>query len=352
MLEIRDWEKTCVQTKANVQGPHTNALFASSLSLPKEWQWWKKVGGRQDQGRQMDSVLIASGLCLKLSIKSKGFPAKCLPVECRASERNLKVQLGVNIAWAVVWLPAGGPPRAVPFCRAAICCSFNEWISLSLFWQNNSFCDVTCIPMDGLSPLLALLCVCVCVVYCRGWGGVKTERWCVSAFSPVGDGGCCEKVTALGWFLIGMLHHLFLWRTGQLDCCCWYLSMSFLQFVFLPSWTLKGWLRQQRICLQCRRPWFFDPWVGKISWKRKWQAIPVFLPGELHGQRSLASYSPWCRKELDTTWVTNTLDTLWKHWRMESLLSRSASEVQVYGIKYLSRFFPLFSNHLTLTWID
>ena len=74
----------------------------------------------------MDSVLIASGLCLKLSIKSKGFPAKCLPVECRASERNLKVQLGVNIAWAVAWLPAGGPPRAVPFCRAAICCSFSE----------------------------------------------------------------------------------------------------------------------------------------------------------------------------------------------------------------------------------
>ena len=37
----------------------------------------------------------------------------------------------------------------------------------------------------------------------------------------------------------------------------------------------------------------FDPWVGKIPWRRAWQPTPVFLPGELHGQRSLAGYSPW-----------------------------------------------------------
>ena len=36
----------------------------------------------------------------------------------------------------------------------------------------------------------------------------------------------------------------------------------------------------------------FDPWVGKISWRRKWQPTPVFLPGESHGQRSLESSSP------------------------------------------------------------
>jgi len=27
------------------------------------------------------------------------------------------------------------------------------------------------------------------------------------------------------------------------------------------------------------------PWVGKIPWRRKWQPIPVFLPGEFSGQR-------------------------------------------------------------------
>ena len=37
----------------------------------------------------------------------------------------------------------------------------------------------------------------------------------------------------------------------------------------------------------------FDSWVGKIPWRRKWQPTPVFLPGETHGERSLAGYSPW-----------------------------------------------------------
>ena len=45
---------------------------------------------------------------------------------------------------------------------------------------------------------------------------------------------------------------------------------------------------------QCRRHkrFRFDPWVRKIPWSRRWQPIPVFLPGESHGQRSLAGYSP------------------------------------------------------------
>ena len=48
----------------------------------------------------------------------------------------------------------------------------------------------------------------------------------------------------------------------------------------------------------------FGPWVGKIPWRRAWQPTPVFLPGESHGQRSLAGYSPWGHKESDTTEVT------------------------------------------------
>jgi len=34
-------------------------------------------------------------------------------------------------------------------------------------------------------------------------------------------------------------------------------------------------------------------WVGKIQWRREWQPTPVFLPGESHGKRNLAGYSPW-----------------------------------------------------------
>ena len=36
-------------------------------------------------------------------------------------------------------------------------------------------------------------------------------------------------------------------------------------------------------------------------WRRAWQPTPVFLPGEFHGLRNLAGYSPWGRKESDTT---------------------------------------------------
>ena len=43
----------------------------------------------------------------------------------------------------------------------------------------------------------------------------------------------------------------------------------------------------------------FDPWVGKLPWRRKWQPTPVFLPGKFHEelQRSLVSISPWgCKR--------------------------------------------------------
>ena len=61
-------------------------------------------------------------------------------------------------------------------------------------------------------------------------------------------------------------------------------------------WWLRGW----SVCLQCGRPGF-DPWVGKIPWRRIWHPTPVFLPGDSHGQRSLAGYSPWGCKESDMT---------------------------------------------------
>ena len=51
---------------------------------------------------------------------------------------------------------------------------------------------------------------------------------------------------------------------------------------------------------QCRRCGM-DPWVGKTPWNRKWQPIPVLLPGKFHDQRSLVGYSPWDPKESDMT---------------------------------------------------
>ena len=109
---------------------------------------------------------------------------------------------------------------------------------------------------------------------------------------------------------------------------CWYLnSFSFLNKIFIISWivfaanscikvlitnTLKCVLiwkwggfpgdseGKASVCLQFRRPGF-DPPVGKIPWRRKWQPTPLLLPGEFHGQRSLVGYSLWDRRETHRT---------------------------------------------------
>ena len=57
----------------------------------------------------------------------------------------------------------------------------------------------------------------------------------------------------------------------------------------------------------------FNPWVRKIPWRRKWQPTPIFLPEELRGQRSLAGYSPWGRKESGTTEKAYTHTPSWGH---------------------------------------
>ena len=69
---------------------------------------------------------------------------------------------------------------------------------------------------------------------------------------------------------------------------------AFFMVGFLGGSDIKS------VCLQCRRPGF-NPWVGKIPWRRKWQLTPVLLPGKFHGLRSLVGYSPWGHKELDMT---------------------------------------------------
>ena len=65
-----------------------------------------------------------------------------------------------------------------------------------------------------------------------------------------------------------------------------------------------AWLSSKEPTCQCRRH-RFDPWVGKIPWRREWQPTPVFLPKEFHGQRSLAIVHGVC-KELETTWQLST----------------------------------------------
>ena len=69
---------------------------------------------------------------------------------------------------------------------------------------------------------------------------------------------------------------------------------------FTPAFeNLSGW----RLVTSLRRPGF-DPRVGKISWRRKWQPTPVLLPGKSHGRRSLVGCRLWGRTESDLTEAT------------------------------------------------
>ena len=63
-------------------------------------------------------------------------------------------------------------------------------------------------------------------------------------------------------------------------------------------------------CRRHKRPGL-DPWVGQTPWRRPWLPSPVFLPGDSHGQRSLAGYSSGGhRVRLDWTDLTRTHSSL------------------------------------------
>ena len=85
-------------------------------------------------------------------------------------------------------------------------------------------------------------------------------------------------------------------------------SYSSYFFSFLRNYCtvlhgLPRWLSGKEFTCQCRRHkrCRFHPWARKIPWKREWQPTPVFLLGKPYRHRSLADYSPWGRRELDTT---------------------------------------------------
>ena len=75
----------------------------------------------------------------------------------------------------------------------------------------------------------------------------------------------------------------------------------------------------------------FDPWMGKIPWRKEWLPTPVFFPGEFLEQRRLAGYSPWdspskntrvgCHVLLQGIFLTQGLNLcLWRplHWQADS----------------------------------
>ena len=104
-------------------------------------------------------------------------------------------------------------------------------------------------------------------------------------------------------------------------------------------------LAGKRIPLQCRRPGF-DPWVGKICWRRERLPTSIFWPGEFHGL-----YSPWGRKESDTTeWLslTHSLHVMCTYCSFHQFSMsfsigqpKTSLDLKVLGFEYLDHFFFL-----------
>ena len=103
----------------------------------------------------------------------------------------------------------------------------------------------------------------------------------------------------------------------------WYIvkCMYNLQNFVILSKVLSFYCSKHRTCLISNNSssswWFigkestcqyrscrFDPWVKKISWRRKWKPTPIFLPGKFHGQRRLVGYSPWSCKRVGLNLAT------------------------------------------------
>ena len=75
--------------------------------------------------------------------------------------------------------------------------------------------------------------------------------------------------------------------------CCYFFDAKYS----MPWASLVAQLVESACQYKSCRRHGFDPWIRKITWRRKWQPTPIFLSGKFCGQRILASYSPWGLKE-------------------------------------------------------
>ena len=106
------------------------------------------------------------------------------------------------------------------------------------------------------------------------------------------------------------------------------------------AWGIS-WTEELDGCQKCRRPMFY-PWVENIPWSRKWLPTTVFLPKEFHGQRSLAGYSPWGHKELDTTELLTHTHVLYGKWHLSSVFLEPYNNNQTQSrVDYIEKTIPI-----------
>ena len=114
---------------------------------------------------------------------------------------------------------------------------------------------------------------CCCVGVVASWNVESFQTWDWTGVPCIGRWILNHRTTRKSYSSFSLKYFPFLKRHKLFSP---YVSQKIKH---CPPNGLPLWLRWQSICLQCRRP-EFNPWVGKISWRRKWQPTPVFLPGK------------------------------------------------------------------------
>ena len=117
------------------------------------------------------------------------------------------------------------------------------------------------------------------------------------------------------------------------------------------SAAVNQWRSGKESACQCMRHkrHEFDPWVGKIPWRRIWLPILAFLPGKFHGQRSLVGYSPWDHKESDTTQQLSTHTCCNEHWGACVLSEDIFLQIYTKGVRLQGHMVALFSGFKELS---
>ena len=198
--------------------------------------------------------------------------------------------------------PELSSPRC-PIAHSLI--SFKPVFSCHLL-RGRLYLDFQALPSLFCSGFLHVLCCCCLVpshvwLFChpmdcsppgssvRGFSQARILEWVAISFSRA---SCWLR----DWTQISCNSGLYHWATRESHHVLYHLSICCVDYLLSAARMERftgGASGKEPMC-QCRRYKIhgFYPWVGKIPWRRAWQPIPVFLPWESHGQKSLAGYGP------------------------------------------------------------